>query len=88
MHFADDIVMTGTSDDWDFGYPHLQRLLSKTNFPWLFSNVVDASWREDDESETDEMDDRDEQIETTLPYFVMNVNEIKVGCIGLVEQCV
>ena len=80
--------MTGTSDDWDFGYPHLQRLLSKTNFPWLFSNVVDASWREDDESETDEMDDRDEQIETTLPYFVMNVNEIKVGCIGLVEQCV
>lgn len=66
----------------------MQRLLSKTNFPWLFSNVVDASWREDDESETDEMDDRDEQIETTLSYFVMNVNEIKVGCIGLVEQCV
>ena len=66
----------------------MQRLLSKTNFPWLFSNVVDASWREDDERDTDEMDDRDEQIETTLPYFVMNVNEIKVGCIGLVEQCV
>ena len=66
----------------------MQRLLSKTNFPWLFSNVVDASWREGDSSDTDEMDERDEQIETTLPYFVMNVNEIKVGCIGLVEQYV
>ena len=49
--------------DWDFGYPHLQRLLSKTNFPWLFSNVVDASWREANNDEShDELDERDEQI--------------------------
>lgn len=70
--------------DWDFGYPHLQRLLSKTNFPWLFSNVVDASWREDAPSQ----DSSDEQIYGTLPYFVMSVKGIKVGCIGLVERYV
>ena len=73
--------------DWDFGYPHLQRLLSKTNFPWLFSNVVDASWREANNDEShDDLDERDEQIETTLPYFVMDVRGVRIGCIGLVEK--
>ena len=73
--------------DWDFGYPHLQRLLSKTNFPWLFSNVVDASWREANNDEShDDLDERDEQIETTLPYFVMDVKGVRIGCIGLVEK--
>ncbi|WFD29911.1 hypothetical protein MSPP1_000925 [Malassezia sp. CBS 17886] len=33
--------------DWDFGYPHLQTLMDRNNFPWLFSNVVDAAWRTD-----------------------------------------
>ncbi|KAL4401279.1 hydrolase [Malassezia pachydermatis] len=72
--------------DWDFGYPHLQSLLSKTNFPWLFSNVVDASWRDDDSEQSPELDERDKQIEGTLPYFVMEVKGIKIGCIGLVEE--
>ncbi|PKI82840.1 hypothetical protein MVES1_003744 [Malassezia vespertilionis] len=72
--------------DWDFGYPHLQTLMSKCNFPWLFSNVVDASWREQGATVSDKIDKRDKQIEYTLPYFTMQVDGIKVGCIGLVEQ--
>ncbi len=55
--------------------------------PWLFSNVVDASWREANNDEShDDLDERDEQIETTLPYFVMDVKDVRVGCIGLVEK--
>ena len=78
-----------SSHDWDFGYPHLQRLLSKTNFPWLFSNVVDASWRQDELSQGSEKpNEHDEQIEATLPYFVFEVKGIRVGCIGLVEKYV
>ncbi|GHT84598.1 hypothetical protein FACS1894129_1530 [Actinomycetota bacterium] len=78
-----------TSHDWDFGYPHLQRLLSKTNFPWLFSNVVDASWRGGEASQMSEKpDENDEQIEATLPYFVFEIKGVRVGCIGLVEKCV
>lgn len=75
------------SHDWDFGYPHLQRLLSKINFPWLFSNVVDASWREDEPGQVSEQpNEKDEQIEATLPYFVFEIKGVRVGCIGLVEQ--
>lgn len=62
--------------------------MSKTNFPWLFSNVVDASWRDDDSEQSPELDERDKQIEGTLPYFVMEVKGIKIGCIGLVEEYV
>ncbi|TXT08774.1 hypothetical protein VHUM_02902 [Vanrija humicola] len=28
--------------DFDFGYPHMTKLVSATSFPWLLSNVVDT----------------------------------------------
>ncbi|BEJ13733.1 hypothetical protein CspHIS471_0309070 [Cutaneotrichosporon sp. HIS471] len=28
--------------DFDFGYPHMTKLVGDTNFPWLLSNVVDT----------------------------------------------
>ena len=54
------------SHDWDFGYPHLQTLMSQNNFPWLFSNVVDASWRSEagasEQADNNEPDERDKQV--------------------------
>lgn len=80
------------SHDWDFGYPHLQTLMSQNNFPWLFSNVVDASWRSEagasEQADNNEPDERDKQVYGTLPHFVMTVQGVNVGCIGLVEQYV
>ena len=61
--------------------------MSRCNFPWLFSNVVDASWRKGGAADT-KIDDRDSQILVTLPYFVMDVKGIRVGCVGLVEEYV
>ncbi|GFZ51509.1 hypothetical protein JCM24511_09276 [Saitozyma sp. JCM 24511] len=29
--------------DFDFGFPHLTKLLESTTFPWLLSNIVDSS---------------------------------------------
>lgn len=62
--------------------------MSQNNFPWLFSNVMDASWREDHSEQTPKMDPRDQQIQDTLPYFIMTVQGVKIACIGLVEECV
>lgn len=80
-----DVAVLG-NHEWDFGYPHLQTLLSRTNFPWLFSNVVDASWRNGAPDPPLEPQQQDKQVEATLPYYCMEVNGVKVGCIGLVEQ--
>ena len=76
------------SHDWDFGYPHLYTLMGQNNFPWLFANVVDASWRPSGEPRSDQLDARDKQIEGTLPYITMTVKDVKVGIIGLVEEYV
>ena len=78
--------VSANSHEWDFGYPHLQTLLGRTSFPWLFSNVVDASWRHGEPDPPLEPQDEDEQVDATLPYFCMDVCGVKIGCIGLVEQ--
>ncbi|WFD34813.1 hypothetical protein MCUN1_001657 [Malassezia cuniculi] len=80
-----DVAVLG-NHEWDFGYPHLQTLLSKTRFPWLFSNVVDASWREGAPDPTPEPQPNDVPIHATIPYFCMHVNGVKIGCVGLVEE--
>ncbi|SPO24663.1 related to 5`-nucleotidase precursor [Ustilago trichophora] len=79
--------------DWDFGYPHLQTLMGKNNFPWLFSNVVDRSGKEKDEEKEKECSnwdedfrDDDNQVDGTLRYWTTTVQGVKVGCIGIVEK--
>ncbi|PWN53887.1 Metallo-dependent phosphatase [Violaceomyces palustris] len=73
--------------DWDFGYPHLQTLMSQNNFPWLFSNVVDASGCNADSKAWDEQPrDEDAQVEGTLKYWTTTIKGVKVGCIGIVEK--
>ncbi|KAJ9478434.1 5'-nucleotidase [Pseudozyma hubeiensis] len=77
--------------DWDFGYPHLQTLMTQNNFPWLFSNVVDRSGKSEEENkdcrnwDEDFLDD-DAQVEGTLRYWTTVVQGVKVGCIGIVEK--
>ncbi|SPO22951.1 related to 5`-nucleotidase precursor [Ustilago trichophora] len=79
--------------DWDFGYPHLQTLMGKNNFPWLFSNVVDRSGKDKDEEKEKECSnwdedfrDDDNQVDGTLRYWTTTVQGVKVGCIGIVEK--
>lgn len=71
--------------DWDFGFPHLQTLMSQNNFPWLFSNVIDSSgsqpatWDEHPQP-------NDKPVPGTLPTWTTTVNGVKVGFIGIVEK--
>ncbi|KII88925.1 hypothetical protein PLICRDRAFT_175177 [Plicaturopsis crispa FD-325 SS-3] len=37
---APDISLTG-NHDFDFGYPHLSKLIQDTTFPWVLSNIID-----------------------------------------------
>ncbi|CDR87142.1 related to 5`-nucleotidase precursor [Sporisorium scitamineum] len=77
--------------DWDFGYPHLQTLMTQNNFPWLFSNVVDRSGKTAEENKDcsnwdEDFQDDDAQVEGTLRYWTTTVQGVKVGCIGIVEK--
>ncbi|RXK38756.1 hypothetical protein M231_03932 [Tremella mesenterica] len=58
--------------DFDFGYPHLTKLISSTSFPWLLSNIVD---------------DKTGNTPAPLQkYWVTERCGVKIGIIGLVEQ--
>ncbi|SNX83415.1 related to 5`-nucleotidase precursor [Melanopsichium pennsylvanicum] len=77
--------------DWDFGYPHLQTLMSQNNFPWLFSNVVDRSTCSKSSSQDkvnwdEDLLHDDAQVNGTLRYWTTTVQSVKVGCIGIVEK--
>ncbi|KAF7338627.1 25S rRNA adenine-N(1) methyltransferase [Mycena venus] len=37
-----DVSLAG-NHDFDFGYPHLSKLMEATKFPWLLSNIVDKA---------------------------------------------
>ncbi|EMD38646.1 hypothetical protein CERSUDRAFT_113824 [Gelatoporia subvermispora B] len=66
-----DVSMTG-NHDFDFGYPHLSKLILNTNFPWLLSNIVDTA--------------TSRVPEHLLEYVVLERAGIRVGFIGLVEK--
>lgn len=70
--------------DFDFGYPHLKKLMKQTNFPWTFSNIADIG--KDGSSSVDEPQDDDKQVEGTERYWVCEVEGVRIGCIGLVEK--
>ncbi|CCF53628.1 related to 5`-nucleotidase precursor [Ustilago hordei] len=73
--------------DWDFGYPHLQTLMAQNNFPWLFSNVVDTNPRKEGGGDWDEhLQQDDRQVDGTLRSWTTTVQDVKVGCIGIVEK--
>ncbi|KAH7910160.1 Metallo-dependent phosphatase-like protein [Hygrophoropsis aurantiaca] len=66
-----DVSLTG-NHDFDFGYPHLSKLVQDTNFPWLLSNIVDEN--------TNHVPDNLHEFE------VLERNGVRIGIIGLVEK--
>ncbi|KAI0362720.1 Metallo-dependent phosphatase [Trametes cingulata] len=66
-----DISLTG-NHDFDFGYPHLSKLIKDTSFPWLLSNIIDT--------ETSRVP------EGLLEFHVFERSGVRVGVIGLVEK--
>ncbi|WWC97747.1 hypothetical protein V866_004633 [Kwoniella sp. B9012] len=66
-----DIACVG-NHDFDFGYPHLTKLIESTTFPWLLSNIID---------------EKTGQVPETLnKYWITERCGVKIGVIGLVEQ--
>ncbi|EIW60617.1 Metallo-dependent phosphatase [Trametes versicolor FP-101664 SS1] len=66
-----DISLTG-NHDFDFGYPHLSKLIQDTNYPWILSNIID--------SETSRVP------EHLLEFYVFERSDVRIGVIGLVEK--
>ncbi|TDL27236.1 Metallo-dependent phosphatase [Rickenella mellea] len=66
-----DVSLTG-NHDFDFGYPHLSKLIDDTTFPWLLSNVMDT--------ETSRTPQHLQE------FIVLERSGLKIGVIGLVEK--
>ncbi|KAI0317293.1 Metallo-dependent phosphatase-like protein [Amylostereum chailletii] len=66
-----DVSLLG-NHDFDFGYPHLCKLIDDTQFPWLLSNVIDA--------ETGRVPDRVSEL------LVIERRGVRIGVIGLIEK--
>ena len=58
----------------DFGVPHFQRLSKNCNFPWLCANVLDPALG------------KDQPLGGCKRTALVDVNGVRVGLIGLVEQ--
>ena len=58
--------------DFDFGLPQLEKLLAKTTFPWILSNVLN-----EDGSPAGPKVDR---------YLILEHGGLRLGLIGLVEE--
>ncbi|KAI0818817.1 Metallo-dependent phosphatase [Irpex lacteus] len=68
---APDVSLTG-NHDFDFGFPHLSKLIQDTKFPWLLSNIID---------------ERTNKIpEPLLESIVLERAGVRIGVIGLVEK--
>ncbi|KAL1746984.1 Metallo-dependent phosphatase-like protein [Schizophyllum fasciatum] len=68
---APDVSLTG-NHDFDFGYPHLSKLISGTKFPWVLSNIVDRN--------TGSVPD------VLKEYIIFERRGLRIGVIGLVEK--
>ncbi|KAF8431807.1 Metallo-dependent phosphatase-like protein [Boletus edulis BED1] len=68
---APDVALTG-NHDFDFGYPHLSKLVDDTKFPWLLSNIVDEN--------------TNNVPEHLYLFKVLERSGVRVGIIGLVEE--
>ncbi|KAJ7184198.1 Metallo-dependent phosphatase-like protein [Mycena filopes] len=66
-----DVSLTG-NHDFDFGFPHLCKLIEATTFPWLLSNIVDTTTS---------------QVPKSLFEFqIIERAGLRIGIIGLVEK--
>ncbi|KAG9095183.1 hypothetical protein FS749_010910 [Ceratobasidium sp. UAMH 11750] len=70
-NMAPDVALTG-NHDFDFGYPHLCKLINDCTFPWLLSNIIDT--------DTGTVPDK------LTRYQVFERGGVRVGVIGLVEE--
>ncbi|KAG7092166.1 hypothetical protein E1B28_008535 [Marasmius oreades] len=70
-HLAPDVSLTG-NHDFDFGFPHLTKLVQDNTFPWLLSNIVDS--------------DTSKVPESLHEFQVIERAGLRIGLIGLVEQ--
>ncbi|TFK67898.1 Metallo-dependent phosphatase [Pluteus cervinus] len=68
---APDVCLTG-NHDFDFGYPHLTKLIQDTTFPWILSNIIDES--------------TGKVPEYLHEFRVFEKAGLRVGIIGLVEE--
>ncbi|KDQ60604.1 hypothetical protein JAAARDRAFT_708193 [Jaapia argillacea MUCL 33604] len=66
-----DVSLTG-NHDFDFGYPHLSKLIQATHFPWVLSNIVD--------NVTSRVPEHLHEFE------VVERAGVRIGIIGLVEK--
>lgn len=67
-------MLNAGNHDFDFGYPHMTKLVGDTNFPWLLSNVVDANTGTSP---------------APLHRFVVTERcGVRIGLVGLVEEYV
>jgi 5'-nucleotidase len=58
--------------DFDYKLEHVIKLTSSCNFPWLCSNIFDAS--------------TGKNVADFLSYYIKNIDGINVGFIGLAEE--
>ncbi|KAI9509971.1 Metallo-dependent phosphatase [Russula earlei] len=66
-----DVSLVG-NHDFDFGYPHLCKLIQAAKFPWLLSNIVDTATS---------------QVPAyLLESYVLERRGVRIGFIGLVEK--
>jgi 5'-nucleotidase len=72
-HLRPDVSLTG-NHDFDFGYPHLTKLITDTHFPWLLSNIIDTT--------------TNKVPEHLKEFIVFERCGVKVGIVGLVEKSV
>jgi len=68
---APDVSLTG-NHDFDFGYPHLSKLIQDTTFPWLLSNIIDTT--------------TSRVPEHVHEFQVLERSGIRIGVVGLVEK--
>ncbi|EJD02121.1 Metallo-dependent phosphatase [Fomitiporia mediterranea MF3/22] len=68
---APDVAVTG-NHDFDFGYPHLTKLLNDTKFPWLLSNIIDETTSRIPEH--------------LHEFYITDRCGVRIGFIGLVES--
>jgi len=68
---APDVSLVG-NHDFDFGYPHLCKLIQDTTFPWLLSNIIDTTVSQVPEH--------------LLEFYVLERRGVRIGFIGLVEK--
>ena len=61
--------------------------MSRTNFPWTFSNIADVPREQSAEDRrSEEPHEGDSQVPGTQRYVVKEINGVKIGLIGLVEK--